>query len=87
MTYRTNFDKINDEYDLKQLVKRFFFTDVYKRYIKEHGDLMLRCKNKSKNVNSKTFKPNNGRMIIQSKCVECGFKKSRFVKNKKQKVY
>ena len=32
LTYRTNFDKINDEYDLEQLVKRSFFTDVfYKR--------------------------------------------------------
>ena len=31
-TDRTIFDKINDEYDLEQLVKKFFFTDVfYKR--------------------------------------------------------
>ena len=32
LTYRTFFDKINDEYDLEQLVKLFFFTDAcYKR--------------------------------------------------------
>ena len=31
-TDRTIFDKINDEYDLEQLVEDFFFTDVfYKR--------------------------------------------------------
>ena len=26
---RTFFDKINDEYDLEELVKHFFFTDVF----------------------------------------------------------
>ena len=32
LTDRTFFDKINDKYDLEQLVKHFFFTDVfYKR--------------------------------------------------------
>ena len=31
-TDRTLFDKINDEYDLEELVKKIFFTDVfYKR--------------------------------------------------------
>ena len=32
LTGRTFFDKINDEHELEQLVKHFFFTDVfYKR--------------------------------------------------------
>ena len=28
------------------------------------------------NLNSKIFKTENGRLIMQSKCIECGFKKS-----------
>ena len=34
----------------------------------------------TKNLNSKIFKTKNARLIMQSKCAECGFKKSRFVK-------
>ena len=37
LTDRTFFDKINDEYDLKQLVKHFFSLLMY--FIKEHADL------------------------------------------------
>ena len=28
------------------------------------------------NLNSKIFKTKNGRLIMLSKCIECGFKKS-----------
>ena len=45
-----------------------------------------RCRKKTENLNSKIFKINNGRLIMQSKCPDCGFKKSRFVK-KKEKDY
>ena len=31
------------------------------------------------------FKTKNGRLIMQSKCTECGFKKSRFVKEQEAK--
>ena len=31
------------------------------------------------------FKTKNGRLIMQSKCTECGFKKSRFVKEQEPK--
>ena len=31
------------------------------------------------------FKTKNGRLIMQSKCTECGFKKSRFVKKQEAK--
>ena len=36
-------------------------------------------------LNSKIFKTKNGRLIMQSKCTECGFKKSRFVKEQEAK--
>ena len=39
------------------------------------------------NLNSKIFKTKNGRLIMLSKCIECGFKKSSLWKNKKQKGY
>ena len=31
------------------------------------------------------FKTKNGRLIMRSKCTECGFKKSRFVKEQEAK--
>ena len=45
----------------------------------------LRCRKKTENLNSKIFKIKNGRLIMQSKCAECGIKKSRFMKEQKAK--
>ena len=39
----------------------------------------------TKNLNSKIFKTKNARLIMQSKCAECGFEKSRFVKEQEVK--
>ena len=36
-------------------------------------------------LDSKIFKTKNGRLLMQSKYVECGIKKSRFVKEQKAK--
>ena len=47
----------------------------------------VKCRKNTENLTSKIFKAKNGRLIMQSKLTERGFKKSRFVKNKKQKVY
>ena len=38
LTFRTFFDKMNDKYDLEQLVKHFFYLLMY--FIKEHEDLL-----------------------------------------------
>ena len=40
---------------------------------------------KSENLNRKIFKTKNGRLIMQSKCTECGNTKSRFVKEQEAK--
>ena len=40
----------------------------------------VKCKKYTESLNSKIFKTKNGRLIMQSKCAGCGFKKSRFVK-------
>ena len=45
----------------------------------------VECRNITENLNSKIFKTKNSRLIIQSKCAECGFKKSRFVKQQEAK--
>ena len=37
----------------------------------------VKCRKNTKNLNSNIFKRKNGRLIIQSKCVDCGIKKSR----------
>ena len=45
----------------------------------------VKCKKNTKNLNSKIFKTKNGRLIMQSKCADCGIKKSRFVKEQEAK--
>ena len=45
----------------------------------------MKCRKNTENLNSKIFKTKNGRLIMQSKCTECRFKKSRFVKKQEVK--
>ena len=46
----------------------------------------VRCREDTENLNSKIFKSKNVRLIMQSKCAECGIKKLRFVKEQEAKV-
>ena len=43
------------------------------------------CRKKTENLNSDIFKTKNNRLIMQSKCSDCGIKKSRFVKEQEAK--
>ena len=45
----------------------------------------IKCRENTENLNSEIFKTKNGRLIMQSKCAECGFKESRFVKEQESK--
>ena len=45
----------------------------------------VKCRKNTENLNSKIFKTKNGRLIMQSKCTECRFKKSRFMKEQQAK--
>ena len=45
----------------------------------------MKCRKKTENLNPKIFKTKTERLIMQSKCVECGVKKSRFVKEQEAK--
>ena len=45
------------------------------------------CRKNTDNVNSKIIKTKNDRLQLKSQCSICGNKKSRFVKNKKQKEF
>ena len=45
----------------------------------------MKCRRNTKNLNSKIFKTKNGRLIMQSKCADCGIKKLRFVKEQEAK--
>ena len=47
----------------------------------------LKCKKYTKNINPQVSSSSNGKLMILSKCAICGSKKSRFIKNKKQKDY
>ena len=45
----------------------------------------VKCRKNTENLNSKIFKRKNGRLLMQSKCTECGIKTSRFVKEQEVK--
>ena len=45
----------------------------------------LKCKKYTENVGSKGLKTKNSRTILLSKCVVCGSKKSRFMKEQEAK--
>ena len=47
----------------------------------------LKCKKYKKNINPQVSSTSTGKLMILSKCAICGSKKSRFIKNKKQKDY
>ena len=46
----------------------------------------MRYREKTGNLNPKIFKTKNVRLIMQSKCAECGFKKHRFVKQEEPRI-
>ena len=45
----------------------------------------VKCRKNTENLNSKIFKTKNVRLLMQSKCTDCGIKKSRFVKEQEVK--
>ena len=45
----------------------------------------IKCRKNTEKLNSKIFKTKNGRLIMQSKCTECWFEKSRVVKEQEAK--
>ena len=53
--------------------------------MKEHEDLCANCTKNTKNLNSNIFKIKNGTLIMQSRCADCGIKKSIFVKEQDAK--
>ena len=91
LTYRTFFEKINDEYNLEQLAKHLlFFTVVFYKRKWRHIARNIENINEdlyfiSEDLNSNIFKTKSGRLNIQSKCADCGIKKSRFVKQQEAK--
>ena len=45
----------------------------------------MKCRKNTESLNSKVFKTKNNRLNMQSKCSDCGIKKSRFVKEQEAK--
>ena len=45
----------------------------------------VKCRKNTENLNSKIFKTKNSRLIMQSKCLVCRIRKSRFVKEQEAK--
>ena len=46
----------------------------------------VKCRKNTENLDSKIFRTKYARSIMQSKCADCGTKKSRFVKEQEAKV-
>ena len=59
----------------------FLLTDV----MKENGNLLRKVWKNTKDLYPKISKTKNDRLIMQSKCTECGNKTSIFVKEKETK--
>ena len=47
----------------------------------------MKCRDNTENLNSKSFKTKNDRLIMQSKCPVSGIKRSRFVKKTRSKRF
>ena len=45
----------------------------------------VKCKKDTENIDSKMFRTNNNRLIMQSKCPVCRIKQTRFVKEQEEK--
>ena len=45
----------------------------------------VKCSKNTVNLDSKIFKTKNGRLLMQSKCIDCGIKRSKFVKEQEAK--
>ena len=45
----------------------------------------MKCRENTENLNSNIFFKKNGRLIMRSKCPDCGIKNSRFVKEQEAK--
>ena len=46
----------------------------------------LKCRKDTENINPRVSGTSNGKAMILSKCLICGGKKSRFIKNQEAKV-
>ena len=57
---------------------------VYRKY-KEMLSYCVKFRKTTENLDSKILKTKNNRIIMQSKCLVCGNKKSRFVTKKEAK--
>ena len=84
MTERTFIHEIEDKYDLKSKVKVYskFFTD---QFYKKMETYCVKCRRNTENLNPNIFKTKKGRLIMQSKCPDCGFKKSKCLKEQEAK--
>ena len=45
----------------------------------------VKCRNDTENIDPKTVRTKNNRLVMQSQCSVCGIKKSRFIKEQEAK--
>ena len=45
----------------------------------------VKCRKNTENIDPRIVRTKNGKLLMQSKCIDCGIKKSRFVKEQEAK--
>ena len=84
-TEKTFINEIEGEFDVESELKiylQFFADSFYKRNMKTY---CVKCRKNTENLNSKMVRTKNNRLLMQSKCSNCGIIKSRFVKEQEAK--
>ena len=72
--------EIEGKYDVESELE--IYLQFFKRNMETYS---VNCGEDTKNLNSRIFQTKNGRLTMQSKCADCGIKKSRSVKEKEAK--
>ena len=65
---------------IQKFIFNFLLTDIIKM-----KTYCLKCKTNAENIDPKTFRTKNNRLLMQSKCTDCKNKKSRLVKEQDAK--
>ena len=70
---------------IQKVNQKFIFSFLLADVKKNLKTYCVKFRKNTENLNPTIFKTKNVRLIMQSKCAECGIKKSRFVKEQEAK--
>ena len=85
---RSNTEKINlieggKKLGINEVIKHEEIINYSLNHKYKMKSYCLKCKIDTENINPRVSNTSNGKTVLLSKCVKCGSKKSRFIKNQK----